>query len=1221
MAPAFRSENVIALVGKTPLVLLSIVLVVAIGCGGSSNTGGGGATTPTVFVSANPSGITTAQSTTVFVNVTGSSGLGSGSVTLSSGSYNSGAQPLSGGAVYITVPAGALAIGIDTLTAAYTSTSSTYNNASGTALVVVTSAVITPAVTVSPNPLIITPSQSTTVTVTLSGGFGNPTPTGSVTLTSGTYSSGAQTLVSGSVQITVPASSLGAGSIALTAAYTPDANSSSAYTAAIGRGSVLVSSLITPTVTVSAYPSIILISQSATITVSVSGGSGNPTPTGTVTLTCGDGGAFNSGQRVLNVNGIVQVQFPGNLDCGAILTAAYTPDFDSSNIYNPTSGTGSVTVTNLLPPTVTVSANPSAITTAQSTTVTVTVSGPSGQPTPAGTVDLSGPGFNLGDITLSNGSAQFTVPAGKLALGTDTLNSVFSPAGSPPPQPVPYSSGAGSGTVTVTAAPGTLLNVLNLSGVSLAWNSSQEKLYVAVPSGAAVNPASITVVDPVAGSILNSVVPSAAPAGLAIAGDNSLLYAVIGSDSAIQRYALPALTPDIQWSLGSTPAGDLKVEPGAPHTVAVSMGSTGAGTVAVFDDAVERPNAATSIGGLGNSLQWKSDGSALYAAYAFLNDTGYELTTSDNALFVMPVTSNGVGAISSYSRVFRQEGAQLHLDPNSNNAYNDWGEVVNASNGVPIGNFRYPRPSGIFYPGPFSALDPALGFYYTLSQIQGPDGKLAAQIQVFNQTQFQLLQTMVIPDVLGTPENFIRWGQSGLAFVTTGSSGQLYLLDGIFVNPSGAQDTTVGNPINPVPIISAISPLTATVGGNAFSLAITGTNFIGQPTVYWNGTALTTALSSSTQLSATVPSSLLASATLAQITVKNGSSSSPASNALPFAVDPAPPNGIQFAVYGTGGSDLLWNANRGVLYVTMPGVEGAAGDAIGVVDPVAQTVSSSGFLGSDPYKASLSSDGQYLYVGLNGSNQIAQLTLPAFGVNAEWNMGEDNFDGPYYAVDLQAAPAAPQTTAVVLGYFDLSPPEAELVVYDGSTMRSSPLQVAAFPYSSLQWAGNDSTIYSVDNSIPQSFLVLGVSPSGATLNQHYNALLNSYSPTIHYDSGTGLVYTDSGQVIQPSSGTIAGSYSMAGIAVPDSTVNRVYILGQTVAQTGTSNYTIQSFNQTTFAAVGSITISNVVGAPTAFVRWGANGLAFTTLNGGSPRNFAGTGPGQLYVISGPFVTQ
>ena len=36
---------------------------------------------------------------------------------------------------------------------------------------------------------------------------------------------------------------------------------------------------------------------------------------------------------------------------------------------------------------------------------------------------------------------------------------------------------------------------------------------------------------------------------------------------------------------------------------------------------------------------------------------------------------------------------------------------------------------------------------------------------------------------------------------------------------------------------------------------------------------------------------------------------------------------------------------------------------------------------------------------------------------------------------------------------------------------------------------------------------------------------------------------------------------VVGLAAPDSSLNRVFILGQTSAQAGTNNYTIQSFDE------------------------------------------------------------
>jgi hypothetical protein len=111
--------------------------------------------TPTVAVNPTSSGITTAQSLSVTVTVSGTSGAPTGSVVLSSGSYTSASTTLSSGSATIVITAGLLATGFDTLTAKYTpdsASSSSYNSASGTGSVTVYAGSVT-AVTVNINPL------------------------------------------------------------------------------------------------------------------------------------------------------------------------------------------------------------------------------------------------------------------------------------------------------------------------------------------------------------------------------------------------------------------------------------------------------------------------------------------------------------------------------------------------------------------------------------------------------------------------------------------------------------------------------------------------------------------------------------------------------------------------------------------------------------------------------------------------------------------------------------------------------------------------------------------------------------------------------------------------------------------------------------------------------------------------------------------------------------
>jgi sugar lactone lactonase YvrE len=90
---------------------------------------------------------------------------------------------------------------------------------------------------------------------------------------------------------------------------------------------------------------------------------------------------------------------------------------------------------------------------------------------------------------------------------------------------------------------------------------------------------------------------------------------------------------------------------------------------------------------------------------------------------------------------------------------------------------------------------------------------------------------------------------------------------------------------NPVPILSSLSPSSATAGGSGFTLTANGYNFVEGAVVKWNGTALTTTYLSGTQLQAAIPASDIASAGSASVTVSNPAPSPSASNALTFTIN------------------------------------------------------------------------------------------------------------------------------------------------------------------------------------------------------------------------------------------------------------------------------------------------------------------------------------------------
>jgi hypothetical protein len=113
---------------------------------------------------------------------------------------------------------------------------------------------------------------------------------------------------------------------------------------------------------------------------------------------------------------------------------------------------------------------------------------------------------------------------------------------------------------------------------------------------------------------------------------------------------------------------------------------------------------------------------------------------------------------------------------------------------------------------------------------------------------------------------------------------------------------------NPAPTITTISPSTTVAGSGGFTLTITGTNFVNGSVVRWNGSDRTTGFVSSTQLTATIPTSDIATAGTASVTVFNPAPGGGTSNTAPFTItNPAPTITTispATAVAGSGGFTL-----------------------------------------------------------------------------------------------------------------------------------------------------------------------------------------------------------------------------------------------------------------------------------------------------------------------------
>ena len=110
-------------------------------------------------------------------------------------------------------------------------------------------------------------------------------------------------------------------------------------------------------------------------------------------------------------------------------------------------------------------------------------------------------------------------------------------------------------------------------------------------------------------------------------------------------------------------------------------------------------------------------------------------------------------------------------------------------------------------------------------------------------------------------------------------------------NPLGAPSGITSNALtfainapNPVPTLTSISPATIGAGGAAFTLTLTGTNFINGSTAQWKGSARTTTFVSATQLTAAITSADIAASGTAAITVVNPTPGGGTSNSLTLTI-------------------------------------------------------------------------------------------------------------------------------------------------------------------------------------------------------------------------------------------------------------------------------------------------------------------------------------------------
>lgn len=288
--------------------------------------------------------------------------------------------------------------------------------------------------------------------------------------------------------------------------------------------------------------------------------------------------------------------------------------------------------------------------------------------------------------------------------------------------------------------------VIPLPANDLVYSPAKGLLYASVPSRAGDAGNAVAAIDPRLGQIVSSVAVGREPGALGLSQDGNHLYVALDGDGAVRRVNLATFRATQRIEIGAgLIAEDVEVQPGNPNVIAVALAFTGSSPrhegVAIFDRGVRRPQQTPGHTG-SNRIEFSADPGTLY---------GYNNETTDFGLRTMRVDAQGVTIVNAANDLIF--GFDVDIEFASGLLFATSGEVVNPSTLTRVGMFQVG------------------GFATSVLPEPGEDRVLFLTengIEVHQLSTFTRLATLPLPaETAGTPFSLVRFGNDGLAFLTT----------------------------------------------------------------------------------------------------------------------------------------------------------------------------------------------------------------------------------------------------------------------------------------------------------------------------------------------------------------------------------------------------------------------------------------------------------------------
>jgi hypothetical protein len=308
--------------------------------------------------------------------------------------------------------------------------------------------------------------------------------------------------------------------------------------------------------------------------------------------------------------------------------------------------------------------------------------------------------------------------------------------------------------------------------------------------------------------------------------------------------------------------------------------------------------------------------------------------------------------------------------------------------------------------------------------------------------------------------------------------------------------------------------------------------------------------------------------------------------------------------------DMVYDPVSKKLYVSVPNNSGGLSNTITIIDPESGTIGQSLSVGLDPGKLTISDNGQYLYVGLDGENAIQRVSLPAFTA------------GPKFLLEALTDPTCPVWTAgeirvqpgnpLVVAVFKRRCGNPEGVeIYDNGIKRPD---VVSVRLNGIAFSQSPGTLFGIEAGTFGHVYRLAVTSTGVAVAAVSPSFQEPFGTHLEFDSGR--LFSTSAQVFDATTLNELGRFqdpdlAHGGLVSPDIGKNRVFIIPNI------GGPRILGFDATTLQLVGTIPILHNLDSATfglfegSFTKWGTNGLAFRA---GNDPEFGGLGVGDKIVL-------